>query len=105
MTQAAATKVHGKLSEEDEEYIKARVSATENYGNFFAQNTFVASAGVLLIVGTFESLGYSVSAVDIAKASMPIAIIALLMVAISNMWFDRQMAKTYTVSSDKEGQQ
>ncbi len=105
MTQAAASKVHGKLSEEDEEYIKARVSATENYGNFFAQNTFVASAGVLLIVGTFDSLGYNVSAVDIAKASMPIAIITLFMVAASNMWYDRQMAKKYASSNSKGDQQ
>ncbi|WP_421217393.1 DUF969 domain-containing protein [Aeromonas enteropelogenes] len=95
MTQAAAAKVHGKLHDEDEEYIKARVAATENYGNFFAQNTFVASAGTLLVVGTFDSLGYSVSAVDIAKTSIPVAIIALLMVAASNIWFDHQMAKKY----------
>lgn len=47
MAQAAAENKYGELEEADQEKIKARAAANENYGNFFAQNTFVAASGVL----------------------------------------------------------
>lgn len=43
MAQAAAENKYGELEEADQEKIKARAAANENYGNFFAQNTFVAA--------------------------------------------------------------
>lgn len=43
------------IDEKDIEKLKARASAMENYGNFFGQNLFVGAAGVLLMVGTFQS--------------------------------------------------
>lgn len=55
---AAEAKVGGELTEDDLEEIKARAAANENFGNFFAQNTFAAAGGVLLISGTLKSLGY-----------------------------------------------
>ncbi|WP_035052258.1 DUF969 domain-containing protein [Carnobacterium pleistocenium] len=95
MTQAAAKTKYGEISDEDIERLKARSAATENYGNFFAQNTFIAAAGVLLITGTLESLGYEVSAVAIAQASIPIALIMLILVAGSNILFDRKLQRKY----------
>ena len=44
------------IDEKDIEKLKAEASAMENYGNFFGQNLFVGAAGVLLMVGTFQSL-------------------------------------------------
>lgn len=106
MTQAAAKTKYGEISDEDIERLKARSAATDNYGNFFAQNTFIAAAGVLLIAGTMESLGYNVSAVAIAQASIPIALIMLVLVAGSNVLFDRKLQKKYgnktNLSSQKE---
>ena len=67
MAQAAAENKYGELEEADQEKIKARAAANENYGNFFAQNTFVAASGVLLITGTLKSLGYDVA--EIGRAS------------------------------------
>lgn len=98
MAQAAAVNKYGDVSEEDQDKIKARAAATENFGNFFAQNTFIAAAGVLLIQTTFDSLGYEVSNVSIALASVPVALIMLVMVAIYNMLFDKKMAKKYGVN-------
>lgn len=95
MTQASAEAKLGKIDAKDVERIKARSAATENYGNFFAQNTFIAASGVLLITGTMESLGYDISAVSVAQASIPIALIALAFVVISNILFDRKMANKY----------
>ena len=100
MAQAAGENKFGELDEKDQEKIKARAAANENFGNFFAQNTFVAASGVLLIVGTLQSLGYDVAASSIAQASLPIALIILVIATLSNLLFARQSAKKY---GKKEG--
>ena len=70
-------------------------AAADNFGNFFAQNIFVANSGVLLIVGTLEELGYSVDALGVVKASIPIAIVALIFGYIQNRQIDKKIAKRY----------
>lgn len=102
MAQASAENKFGHISEADQEKIKARSAATENFGNFFAQNTFIAASGVLLIVGTMDSLGYKVSAGSVSKASIPIAIIILIVVAIYQLLFDRKMMKKYQDKGDDQ---
>lgn len=104
MAQASAESKYEDKDEETQEKIKARSAAMENLGNFFAQNTFIAASGVLLIAGTLESLGYDVSAVDIAQASLPVAFIALVIVIISNILFDRKLDKKYKSHTRREGE-
>ncbi len=104
MAQASAESKYEDKDEETQEKIKARSAAMENLGNFFAQNTFIAASGVLLIAGTLESLGYDVSAVDIAQASLPVAFIALIIVIISNILFDRKLDKKYKSHTRREGE-
>ncbi|MGH1759082.1 DUF969 domain-containing protein [Enterococcus gallinarum] len=101
MAQAAAENKYGELEEADQEKIKARAAANENYGNFFAQNTFVAASGVLLITGTLKSLGYDVAASAIAQDSIPIALIVLVIATLSNLAFDRKMSKKYGEKEEK----
>lgn len=101
MAQAAAENKYGELEEADQEKIKARAAANENYGNFFAQNTFVAASGVLLITGTLKSLGYDVAASAIAQASIPIALIVLVIATLSNLAFDRKMSKKFGEKEEK----
>lgn len=100
MAQGAAISKYGELDEKIEEDIKAMSAAADNVGNFFAQNIFIANSGVLLIVGTLEELGYSIDALAVAQASIPIAIIALIFGFIQNSFLDRKIAKHYT---KKEG--
>ena len=88
VTAAAETK--RKLTDEDIDLIKARSAATDNFGNFFAQNLFVATAGVLLIASTMKSLNHPVEPMQVVLASIPVALITLVIVAIYNRWFDRQ---------------
>lgn len=102
MAQGAATSKYGPLDEETEDNIKAMAAASDNCGNFFAQNIFVANSGVLLIVGTLEELGYTVDALAVAKAAFPIAVIALIFMFIQNTMMDRKIAKRYE-SLQKEG--
>ena len=83
----------GKVSEELDEDLKGITNASENYGNFFGQNVFVASSGVLLIVGTLQELGVKVEAYDVAKASIPVAIITLLLAYFQYYRLDRKIKK------------
>ncbi len=95
MAQGAATVKYQEVEEEDRERIKGEAAAMENFGNFFGQNVFIASSGVLLIVGTLDKLGYKVSPVDVAKASIPIAVITFLIVVIKNQLMDKRLDIKY----------
>lgn len=88
MASGAANSTYGEIDEEIEEKIKAASAAADNYGNFFAQNLFIANSGVLLIVGTLEELGFAVDAMEIAQVAIPVAIIALVLGVIQNLHLD-----------------
>lgn len=107
MSQASAEAKYNGVSEEDMERIKARSATMENLGNFFAQNTFIAASGVLLITSTFKSLKYDVQPFDIVKASIPVALIALVLSILSNYWLDQQLKRkgraAQTTNRDKGG--
>lgn len=95
MTQGAAESKYGKLEESDIEEIKGLAAASENYGNFYSQDVFVASSGVLLIVGTLSELGIETTGLEVSKAALPIAIIAFIVSAIQFIMFDKKLAKKY----------
>ncbi len=95
MVQAAAKLKYGEIDEEDREMLKAKSAASDNFGNFFAQNTYIAASGVLMITGTMKSLGYEITEIAVVQASFPIAIIALILAALNNLVTDRQMARKY----------
>ena len=95
MVQAAAKLKYGEIDEEDREMLKAKSAASDNFGNFFAQNTFIAASGELMITGTMKSLGYEITEIAVVQASFPIAIIALILAALNNLVTDRQMARKY----------
>ncbi|MEG2353642.1 MAG: DUF969 domain-containing protein [Clostridium sp.] len=96
MAQGAAITVHGEIDEEDEELIKGYAATSDNYGNFFGQDLFMASSGVLLIVGTLGEQGFDVTQVSVAKASIPIAVIAFVIAFIQYKAFDKKLDKKYS---------
>ncbi|OWZ84663.1 DUF969 domain-containing protein [Natranaerobius trueperi] len=93
MAEGAAREKYPNLSNASLQEIKGLSGAVENYGNFYGQNVFVASGGTLLIVGTLQDLGYDVSAIEIAMASIPIAIIATIIGVIQCFMLDRKLQK------------
>ncbi|GAA0070429.1 DUF969 domain-containing protein [Clostridium sardiniense] len=95
MAQAAANSKYGEIEEKDVEKIKALSAASENYGNFFGQNLFAGSSGVLLISSTLTEFGYNVTALSIAKASIIMAVVAFLISALQNHLYDKKMKKKY----------
>lgn len=95
MAQAAAKSKYKNVDIKDEEAIKALSAASENYGNFYGQNLFSGSSGVLLIASTLTGFGYAVSELDIAKASIIMAIIAFLISVVQNYLFDKKLNRKY----------
>lgn len=91
MAEAAVEKQNGHITPGQSEKLKARATSMENFGNFFAQNTFIGAGGVLLIAGQMESLGYPVTNADIAAKSLPIALICLVLGVIKNIIDDRKL--------------
>lgn len=100
MAQGAAASKHGKIDTVDEDRIKASAAAMDNYGNFFGQNLFMASSGVLLIASTLSEQGYAVEGLAVAKASIPVAVILFIMVLVQNYFLDKSLIKKYPNKKD-----
>ncbi len=93
MAYSAAEKNSGEISEEIEDQIKGHAAKSENLANFFAQNVFVANAGVLLIVATLQEQKIIVEPIMVAKASIPIALIAFIYGTVQNYLFDKKIQR------------
>lgn len=93
MSEAAAnTAKKEPLNEKEREKIKGLAAAVENYGNFFVQNCFPASSGVVLIQGTLVELGFKeVTLSMISSSSIYIAIISIVLTFVQVIWFDKKI--------------
>lgn len=100
MAQGSAIAEYGEIDVKDEDKIKAYSAAADNYANFFGQNVFMANSGVLLIASTLSTLnlpgiGDNIDTLAVAKASIPIAIIAFILGVLQNMHLDRTLKRKY----------
>jgi len=93
MAEGAAVAKYGELNDEMADMIRGASAGAENYGNFFAQNCFMGSTGTLMIVSTLVSLGYDVDALQIAKWSIPVAVISMVLGIARNLWLDKQLGQ------------
>lgn len=96
MAEGASIAKYGDLDEKDVDKIKGFSAASDNIGNFFGQNVFMANSGVLLIVSTLETLGIHADALKISQASIPIAIIAFILFLLQNYILDRKIKRKYS---------
>ncbi|WP_297136250.1 DUF969 domain-containing protein [Terrisporobacter sp.] len=103
MAEGAAIAKYGELDEEDLDKIKAYSAASDNIGNFCAQNVFMANSGILLIASTLEGLEMNVDTLQLAKAAIPIAIISLVLWIGQNILLDRKLHKKYSSRRDNVG--
>ncbi len=99
---AAAVVRYGELDEKTEDDIKGYSAASENFGNFFAQNCFMGASGTLLIVSTLVEQGVEVNALQIAMMSIPIAVIAFVVGVIHNHLFDKKLNKRFQQVAQEE---
>lgn len=100
MAFAALKNKYPNVGEEEEEKIKGLAAASENYGNFFGQNVFVASGGVLLVVGTLSELGIDVTPLSVSKAAIPVMVVAVIFAAIQYWIADKKFIKKLENSSE-----
>lgn len=101
MAQGAAVAQFVEPDEKHKDTIKGMAAATENYGNFFAQNCFMGSSGTLLIVSTLNEQGYMVDALQIAGRSVPIAVISVVVGVVYALLFDAAMKRRYAAKGGK----
>ncbi len=101
MAQGAAESRGGALSEASNDKLKGVACAVENYGNFFGQNVFVASAGVLLVVGTLQELGIVVTPYDVSKSAIPVAFISVFLSVIQNYLVDRGLKGSEGIKEER----
>jgi uncharacterized membrane protein len=78
---------------EDVERVKAATAASENYGNFFGQNLFFGASGVALVVATLKDNALAADPRGIARWSVPIAVVSLVVAAIQFAWLDRWLTR------------
>lgn len=71
-------------------------ASSENYGNFYGQNIFVAASGLLLIQGVFKEAGISVDLLTMSKYAIPIGIFAMVYGAIQYAMLDRRIRKYFS---------
>ncbi|KUO70414.1 MAG: hypothetical protein APF77_15650 [Clostridia bacterium BRH_c25] len=102
MAQGAAIAKYNKIDDATEDQVKGACAASENFGNFFAQNCFMGASGTLLIVSTLVEQGQQVDALQIAMASIPVAVISVIVGAVYFRIFDRRLDKRYGNNKEAE---
>ncbi len=71
------------------ERIKAANAAAENYGNFYGQNLSPVQAGILLVFGVMNGLGYAVGVWDLVRYTIPVVAASILLGAAQFWLLDR----------------
>ena len=81
------------LTEDEVERIKAASSAAENYGNFYGQNLSPVQAGILLVFGVMNGLGYTVNLLSLVYYTIPIVLFSIVLGAIQFFLLDEHYRK------------
>jgi uncharacterized membrane protein len=81
------------IPSETVERIKAATAASENFGNFYGQNLSPVQAGILLVYGAMQGLGYTVSLLRLVLFSVPIVIASVILGGLQFWWLDRTLVK------------
>ena len=79
------------LSDEEVDAIKGKCAAVENIANFYSQNIFVGSSGVLLIISTLTEAGYDAAATDVANTALTVGIASLIVVALYMAYWQQSL--------------
>lgn len=103
MAEGASIAKYGNLDEKDIDKIKAYSAASDNIGNFFGQNIFMANSGILLIASTLEGLGMNVDTLQLSKVAIPVGVIALVLWIGQTILLDRKLKKKYTSRNNVGG--
>ena len=95
MAEGALEAQKKEIKEDYMEEVKGMASAMENVAWFFFQVLFVGGAGGLLVQSTMKALGYDVELIDLAAASIPMALTALVVGCVYFLLRDKKLRKKY----------
>ena len=91
MAEAAAERV-GPIDDRTRERVKAMSAATDNVGNFFGEDIFIAIGSILLIIGFLDQNGIQVTPLQLSVWAIPTAIVAFLIHGARLLWLDRTLS-------------
>jgi uncharacterized membrane protein len=91
MAEAAAETQTGGLGETWRGRIRALAAATENVGNFFGEDIFIAVASILLIKGFLETNHIFVQPLDVSVWAIPTAVLAFAIHGTRLLLLDRRL--------------
>ena len=103
MAEGAAVARHGDLTEEQTMLVRAHSAASENIGNFFADDILVAVGPVLLMKGFFDVAGVPVELLHLAWWGLPTALWVLLVGWWRNRVLDRKLAQMKALAGVEDG--
>jgi uncharacterized membrane protein len=101
MAEAAAER-DADLDEHRREHVKAMAAATDNVGNFFGEDIFIAIGSILLIVGFLDQNGIEVAPLHLSVWAIPTAICAFLIHSARLLWLDRKLASSVRFERSRE---
>jgi uncharacterized membrane protein len=93
MALAAAEQQHGELEEDSAEEVKAFAAATDNVGNFFGEDIFIAIGSIVLIQSTLATYHYNLAPLDLAIWAIPTAIAATAIHGFRLLRLDRRLRR------------
>jgi len=89
MAEAAAER-DGAIDGPERDQVKAMAAATDNVGNFFGEDIFIAIGSILLIIGFLAQNGIEVTPFELSVWAIPTAIIAFVIHGARLLWMDRK---------------
>ncbi len=98
MSEAAAERTMGKLSDEQRDTVRASAAATDNIGLFFGEDVFVAFGAVLLIQGFYARNGIELEPLTISLWALPTALAAFVMHAIRLHLLQRRLERNRSIA-------
>jgi len=93
MSEAAAERTLGPLTQDEREQVRASAAATDNVGLFFGEDVFVAIGAVLLIQGFYAQNGIDLEPLEIALWALPTAVAAFVIHSIRLRLLQRRLER------------
>jgi len=90
MAEAAGDR-QGELDERTREHVKAMAAATDNVGNFFGEDIFIAIGSILLIVGFLDQNGIRLEPLQLSVWAIPTAVAAFAIHGFRLILLDRKL--------------
>ena len=93
MSEAAAERTLGPLTDKERDTVRASAAATDNVGLFFGEDVFMAFGAVLLIQGFFARNGIELEPLEISLWALPTAIAAFIIHSVRVRLLQRRLER------------